>query len=96
MSASHALSYLRGRGIGVELDDGDLILSRADGLPAKAIERLREMKAEIVTLLKNEARFRPEQIDLLARTAAIRPAGYSDQEWLAALADARRLGYGLH
>jgi hypothetical protein len=32
--------------------------------------------------------------DLLRRTAAIRPKGYTDEQWLAAIADAKRLGYG--
>jgi hypothetical protein len=33
------------------------------------------------------------KLELLQRSAAIRPAGYSDAAWLAALADAERLGY---
>jgi hypothetical protein len=32
---------------------------------------------------------------ILQRTAAIRPAGYTDEQWLAAWADAHRLRYGL-
>jgi len=55
MSAVQALFYLRERGVAVELDGGDLVLSGADDLSAKAIERLREMKAEIVTLLQAES-----------------------------------------
>ena len=55
MTAIQALSYLRERGVTAELDGGDLVLSGADDLSAKAIERLREMKAEIVTLLQEEA-----------------------------------------
>jgi hypothetical protein len=55
MSAVQALSYLRERGVAVEVDGGDLVLSGADDLSAKTIERLREIKAEIVTLLQAEA-----------------------------------------
>jgi hypothetical protein len=55
MSAVQALSYLRERGVTAELDGGDLVLSGADDLSAKTIERLRELKAEIVTLLQAEA-----------------------------------------
>ena len=32
---------------------------------------------------------------ILQRTAAIRPKGYTDERWLADLADAHRLKYGL-
>jgi hypothetical protein len=55
MSAAQALSYLRERGVTAELDGGDLVLSGADDLSAKAIERLRELTAEIVTLLQAES-----------------------------------------
>jgi hypothetical protein len=44
------------------------------------LDRLRRNKPEIVALLRQAA-------------CAIRPAGYSDVEWLAAVADAQRLGY---
>ena len=44
------------------------------------LDRLRRNKPEIVALLRQAA-------------CAIRPAGYSDVEWLAAIADAQRLGY---
>ena len=37
---------------------------------------------------------KPEIVALLRQAAcAVRPAGYSDAEWLAAIADAKRLGY---
>ena len=39
MSAVQALSYLRERGVTVELDGGNLVLSGADDLSAKTIER---------------------------------------------------------
>ena len=55
MSAVQALSYLRERGVTVELDGGNLVLSGADDLSAKTIERLRELKTEIVNLLQAEA-----------------------------------------
>jgi hypothetical protein len=32
---------------------------------------------------------------ILQRGAAMRPAGYTDDQWLAVLADAHRLGFGL-
>jgi hypothetical protein len=61
--------------------DGDRLALRARARPSDdLLDRLRRNKPEIVALLRQAA-------------CAIRPAGYSDVEWLAAIADAQRLAY---
>jgi hypothetical protein len=59
---------------------GNLALKTPAKPPDDLLDRLRRNKPEIVALLRQAA-------------CAIRPAGYSDVEWLAAVADAQRLGY---
>jgi hypothetical protein len=61
--------------------DGDKLALKAQVKPSAAlIHKLKASKPEIVALLRQAAR-------------AVRPAGYSDAEWLAVVADAKRLGY---
>ena len=67
-------------GVWVGLDGDKLALKARARPPDDLLDRLRRNKPEIVALLRQAAR-------------AIRPAGYSDVEWLAAVADAQRLGY---
>ena len=49
-------------------------------MSAALLAKLKANKSGIVALLRQAA-------------CAVRPAGYSDAEWLAAIADAKRLGY---
>lgn len=61
--------------------DGDKLALKAQVKPPDALlGKIKASKPEIVALLRQAAR-------------AVRPAGYSDAEWLAAVADANRLGY---
>jgi hypothetical protein len=67
---------------GVRLSlNGDNLALKASAKPSAALlAKLKANKAEIVALLRQAA-------------CAVRPAGYSDAEWLAAIANAKRLGY---
>jgi TubC N-terminal docking domain len=61
--------------------NGDMLALRAPVKPPdELIARIKANKAELVALLRQAAR-------------AARPAGVPDEEWLAAVADALRLGY---
>jgi TubC N-terminal docking domain len=63
--------------------NGDNVAFKASTKPSSdMLAALKKHKAEIVALLRQEVR-------------AVRPAGYSDLEWLAAIVDAKRLGYPL-
>jgi hypothetical protein len=52
MSAVQTLAYLREHGVSIGLDGDDLLLSDAEWLPQEAIDRLRELKHEILALLR--------------------------------------------
>jgi TubC N-terminal docking domain len=61
--------------------NGDNLALKASAKPAAALlAKLKAHKAEIVALLRQAS-------------CAVHPAGYSDAEWLATIADAKRLGY---
>jgi hypothetical protein len=62
------------------LNGNNLALKAPAKPPDALLDKLKANKAEIVALLRQAA-------------CAVRPAGYSDAEWLAAIADAKRLGY---
>ena len=64
----------------VGLNGGNLALKAPAKPPDALLAKLKANKAEIIALLRQAA-------------CAVRPAGYSDEEWLAAIADAKRLGY---
>jgi hypothetical protein len=66
-------------GVRVSLSGDSLALKAATKPSADLLAKLQKHKRWIVALLQQEAR--------------ARPAGYSDLEWLAAIADAKRLGY---
>jgi hypothetical protein len=80
MNARTIISEAIERGISLSLNRGNLALKAAAKPPDDLLDRLRRNKPEIVALLRQAA-------------CAIRPPGYADVEWLAAVADAQRLGY---
>jgi TubC N-terminal docking domain len=80
MSAANLIRDAARTGVWVGLD-GDKLALRAPVKPPDALlAKLKANKPEIIALLRHAA-------------CAVRPAGYSDAEWLAAVADADRLGY---
>ena len=80
MSAANLIRDAARTGVWVGLD-GDKLALRARVKPPDALlAKLKANKPEIIALLRQAA-------------CAVRPAGYSDAEWLAAVADADRLGY---
>jgi TubC N-terminal docking domain len=80
MSAANLIGEAAKSGVWIGLY-GDKLALRAPGKPPDAlIARLKTSKPEIIALLRQAA-------------CAVRPAGYTDAEWLAAVADADRLGY---
>jgi TubC N-terminal docking domain len=80
MSAVTLIREAAKSGVWVGLNGGNLALKAAAKPPDVLLAKLKANKAEIVALLRQAA-------------CAVRPAGYSDTEWLAAIADAKRLGY---
>jgi hypothetical protein len=80
LSAVNLIRDAARTGVWVGLD-GDKLALRARVKPPDAlIARLKANKPYIIALLRNAV-------------CAVRPAGYTDTEWLAAVADADRLGY---
>jgi hypothetical protein len=79
MRAFETLRAAGTHGVQITLDGDDLELAGPAAPPDTVLAAIKKHKAEIVTLLR----------------AAMRPAGYSDEQWLAACIDAARLGYGL-
>ncbi len=80
MSAANLIREAASAGVWIGLN-GDRLALRARARPRDdLLDRLRRSKPEIVALLRQAA-------------CAVRPAGYRDTEWLAAVADADRLGY---
>jgi hypothetical protein len=67
-------------GVWIGLDGDKLALMAPVKPPDELIAKLKSNKASIVALLRQSV-------------LAVRPSGYSDAEWLAAVADAGRLGY---
>jgi len=67
-------------GVRVSLNGDSVALRAATKPSADLLAKLQKHKRGIVVLLRQAA-------------VPIRPAGYSDFEWLAAVADAKRLGY---
>jgi hypothetical protein len=80
LSAVALLREASKSGVWIGLDGDKLALRAKARPPDELLDRLRRNKPEIVALLRQAA-------------CAIRPAGYSDVEWLAAVADAHWLGY---
>jgi TubC N-terminal docking domain len=79
LSALAIIKEAADAGLRLQLE-GERLTFRAKAKPSDALlSKLKQHKLEIV--------------ELLQKTAAIRPSGYSDSQWLAALADAKRLGY---
>jgi hypothetical protein len=77
MSPIRALSEARRFNVRITLNHGKLALRATAKPPDHVVDMLREAKPGIVALL----------------CSPIRPAGYSDAEWLAAVLDADRLSY---
>jgi hypothetical protein len=78
MSVANLIREASKSGVWVGLDGDKMTLAAATKPSDELIAKLRGNKAS--TLLRQAA-------------LAVRPAGYSDTEWLAAAADAGRLGY---
>ena len=67
-------------GVWIGLDGDKLALEAPKKLPDALLAKIKANKPYIIALLRQAA-------------CSVRPAGYSDAEWLAAVADADRLGY---
>jgi TubC N-terminal docking domain len=80
MTAIETLQALCPHGVEVTLCGDRLALRAPQALPEDVLEALEGMKPEIIAILR----------------ASFRPAGYSDDVWLAAVLDAARLGYRVH
>jgi hypothetical protein len=81
LTAATALTEASGFGVTVAVDGEDLRLGgKTSRLPPDLLAELRLNKPGIIALLRQAA-------------CSPRPKGYTDAEWLAAVADARRLGY---
>ncbi len=80
MSALGVLKDAAECGLRVSLSGDSLALKATTKPSADLLAKLQKHKRGIVALLRQEAR-------------AVRPSGYSDLEWFAAIADAKRLGY---
>jgi hypothetical protein len=80
LNAATVIKEAAGHGIKLWLD-GEKPKIAAKAKPSEyLLGNIRIHKAEIVALLRQAA-------------LAVRPKGYSDAEWLGAVADAKRLGY---
>jgi hypothetical protein len=77
MTTLETLRAAARHGVQISLDGDDLVMEAPTGPPDAVLASIKRNKSEIIILLR----------------AALRPAGYSDVEWLAAVADAQRLGY---
>jgi hypothetical protein len=97
MSAGEALKAARAIGIRVGIDGDDLVLEASAPPPCAVLDLLSRHKADIVTLLQGQGGQEQEgQVHVRVHGnvwGGVRPAGYSDLEWQAAIADAKRLGY---
>lgn len=80
MSAVTLIREASKSGVWIGLDGDKLVLRAPVKPPDELIAKLKANKAELVAILRQAAR-------------AVRPARVSDAEWLAAVADAWRLGY---
>jgi TubC N-terminal docking domain len=80
LSAANLIREASRHGVWVGLNGDKLALRAPAKPPDELIARLKANKPYIIALLRNAA-------------CAVRPAGYTDAEWLAAVSDADRLGY---
>jgi hypothetical protein len=80
MTAAEILRDAAQHNVRVWLDGDQMLMNAPMKPPERIICALKENKPGIVAILR----------------AAIRPTGYSDDEWLAAVGDAVRLGYWVH
>jgi hypothetical protein len=105
MSALAVIEEAAACGVLTSLNGGALAI-KASGKPSvDLLAELRKHKREIVALLRQEPPRLPGKIIVPDSTPhacryarnrhqSLRPTGYSDDDWLAAIADAARLGYG--
>ena len=97
MSAAEALKAARAAGIQLGIDGDDLVLEASAPPPCAVLDLLSRHKADIVTLLQGQVGQGQEgQVPVRLHGnvgGVVRPVGYSDHEWQAAIADAKRLGY---
>jgi hypothetical protein len=78
MSAAEALKAARAAGIRVGIDGDDLVMEAPTRPPDAVLAAIKHNKLEIVALFR----------------APERPKNFGDNEWLAAIVEAHRLGYG--
>ena len=96
MSAAEALKAARAAGIRLGIDGEDLVLEASAPPPAAVLDLLSRHKAGVVTLLQGQGGRQKGQVPVRLHGnvgGVVRPSGYSDLEWQAAIADAKRLGY---
>jgi hypothetical protein len=79
LNALETLRAAAAHHVQISLDGDDLIMEAPTTPPDAVVAAIKRNKAAIVTMLR----------------AATRPKGYTDDRWLAAVADAARLGYPL-
>ena len=77
MKATEAFQAARQFNVQINLCGENLALDAPEAPPERVLDALRENKPQILAILR----------------ASIRPAGYSDDAWHAAVGDAARLGY---
>jgi hypothetical protein len=97
MSAAEALKVARAAGIQFGTEGGDLMLVASAPPPPAVLDLLSRHKADIVALMQGQGGQGQEgQVPVRLHGnvgGVVRPTGYSDLEWQAAIADAKRLGY---
>jgi hypothetical protein len=79
MNALETLRTAAAHRVQISLDGDDLIMEAPAAPPPAVLTAIKDNKGEIVTVLR----------------AAMRPKNCSENEWLAAVVDAARLGYGI-
>jgi hypothetical protein len=80
MSPIEIIREISKGGVWIGLDGDDLAIRARTNPPNELLAKIKANKAALVAMLRQAAR-------------AVRPMGYSDEEWLAAVGDAKRLVY---
>ena len=97
MSAAEALKAARAVGIRVGVDGEELVLEASAPPPCAVLDLLSRHKADSVALLQGQGGQGQEgkvPVRLHGNVrGVVRPVGFSDLEWQAAITDAKRLGY---
>jgi hypothetical protein len=80
LSAANLIREASKHGVWIGLNGDRLALSAPKKPPDELLAKIKANKPYIIALLRKAA-------------CAARPAGYTDEQWLAAVTDADRLGY---